>query len=134
LRFPQDELSVVIIDNAGSRSPIKIAEGLAAIALDQPYELPKEKQEIKLDESILKKYVGEYQLAPSFILTISLDNGKLMAQATGQSPVEIFAETEDLFFLKVVEAKIKFVKDENGNVTELILYQNGQEPRGKKIK
>ena len=116
------------------RSPIKIAEGLAAIALDQPYELPKEKQEIKLDESILKKYVGEYQLAPSFILAISLDNGKLMAQATGQSPVEIYAEKEDHFFLKVVEARIEFIKDENGNVTELILYQNGQTPRGKKIK
>ena len=28
----------------------------------------------------------------------------------------------------------EFVKNENGQVTEMILYQNGIEPRGKKIK
>lgn len=134
LRFPGEELSVVVIDNASSRSPVEIAEALAAIVLGEAYEIPKEKQAIILDESVLKQYVGEYQLAPSFIITIKLENGKLLAEATGQPAVEIFAEKENFFFLKVVEARIEFVKDEKGNVTDLILYQNGQQPRGKKIK
>jgi hypothetical protein len=58
----------------------------------------------------------------------------LKAQATGQPQFDLYAEKENVFFLKVVEAKVEFVKDAKGNVTELILYQNGQQPHGKKIK
>jgi hypothetical protein len=65
---------------------------------------------------------------------VFLDGAQLKAQATNQPSFELFAEKENLFFLKVVEAKVEFIKDSNGVVTELVLYQNGQQPRGKKIK
>ena len=133
MRFPQDDLAVIVFDNTMSVNLGKISKSLAAIALGQPYELPQEKKAIEVDAAILKKYVGEYQLAPNFILTVSLEGNQLKAQATGQPEVELFAEKENLFFIKIVDAKVEFVKDENGNVTELILHQNGQH-KGKKIK
>jgi hypothetical protein len=52
---------------------------------------------------------------------------------TGQPKVEIFAESETKFFLRVVDAQITFVKDEKGQVTHLVLNQNG-EIEAKKIK
>lgn len=79
---------------------------------------------MKLDEQILKKYIGEFQLDPGFSLVITTDNGKIYAQGTGQDILEIFPEKEDWFFLKVVEAKIQFLKDEKGNVRSLNLHQN----------
>jgi hypothetical protein len=82
----------------------------------------------------LKQYVGEYELSPGFTLTIWLGENGLKGQATGQGAFDLYPEKENVFFLKVVDAKIEFVKDANGAVTELILYQNGQQPRGKKIK
>ena len=90
--------------------------------------------EPKVDKAILNSYVGDYELAPNFIITISLDGDKLMAQATGQGKNEIFAESPTRFFLKVVDAQLEFFKGTDNKVTHLILYQDGQKIEGKKIK
>ncbi|MBL7739771.1 MAG: serine hydrolase [Chitinophagaceae bacterium] len=94
----------------------------------------KEVKEIQLSAEVLKQYEGEYQLTPDFSITISAKEGRTYAQATGQPRFEIFAESEDLFFLKVVEAKIRFKRNEKKEVTSLILFQNGQETEGQRIK
>jgi len=90
--------------------------------------------ELKVDKAILNTYVGEYELAPNFIVTITVEGDKLMAQATGQQKVELYAESPTKFFLKVVEAKIEFFKASDNKVTNLVLYQNGQIIEGNKIK
>lgn len=59
----------------------------------------------------VRAYVGQYELTSNFIITISNDAGHLMAQATGQFKFELFPESETKFFLKVVDAKVTFVKD-----------------------
>ena len=41
--------------------------------------------------------------------------------------VELFPESETRFFLKVVDAQIEFVREASGAVTQLMLYQDGQE-------
>lgn len=133
-RFPEEEQVVIAIDNSSSRDLSKMARSLAAIALDQPYELPAVKKQVDLATSVLQQYVGEYQLAPTFSITVTLDGNQLKGQATGQPVFELFPEKENLFFLKVVDAKVEFVKDETGKVTELILHQNGASPKGKKVK
>jgi CubicO group peptidase (beta-lactamase class C family) len=133
LRFPQDDVAVIMFDNTSSNALGTISKNVAAILFNQPYNIPAVKKEIVVDTTILKKYVGEYELAPGFTITVFLEGKGLKAQATGQPSFDLFAEKESVFFLKVVEAKIEFVKDANGNVTEMILYQNG-EHKGKKIK
>jgi len=88
--------------------------------------------EIQLNSEILKKYIGVYEINPGFNITITLEDGKLMSQATGQEKFEIFAESQTNFFLKVVDAQIEFVKSDNDNYESFILYQGGQEIIGKK--
>jgi CubicO group peptidase (beta-lactamase class C family) len=97
------------------------------------YDLKDEvKKEITVSADVLKQYVGEYELAPDFTITVTVENDKLFAQATGQNKFELFAEKENIFFLKVVDAKLEFRKDEKGVVKSLILYQGGQEIPGEK--
>ena len=93
-----------------------------------------EQKEIKVDPKIYDSYAGEYQLAPTFTITITNENGKLMAQATGQPKFELFPSSETDYYLKVVPATVTFVKDAEGKVTELILTQNGRKTSGKKIR
>jgi len=93
-----------------------------------------EQKEIKVDPKIYDSYAGEYQLAPTFTITITNENGKLMAQATGQPKSELFPSSETDYYLKVVPATVTFVKDAEGKVTELILTQNGRKTSGKKIR
>lgn len=92
-----------------------------------------EQKEVNVNPKIYDSYAGEYQLAPGFTITVTSENGKLMAQATGQSKFELFPTSETDFYLKVVPATVTFVKDAQGNVTELILNQNGRKTPGKKI-
>ena len=57
-----------------------------------------------------------------------------MTQATGQAKGEIYFTSETELFLKVADAQITFVKNEQGQVTELILRQNGRNMPAKKIR
>ena len=90
--------------------------------------------EIDVDERILQTYVGDYELGPNFILTVTRENNKLITQATGQGKIEIFAESETKFFVKVMDAQLEFVKDPSGKVEKLILTQGGRKMDAKKIK
>jgi len=56
-----------------------------------------------------------------------------MAQMTGQPAFEIFYMGNNEFFWKVVEAHIRFIKDEQGKVTGAIHYQGGGELQVSKI-
>lgn len=93
----------------------------------------KTKKEIFVPTDILKQYVGKYQLAPNFIITVEVKDGKLFAQATGQPQFQIFAEDEDTFFFKVVEASMDFNKSDSGTVSSLTLHQSGQHIEAKRI-
>ena len=134
IRFPQDEVAVIMFDNSSSPHLGKISKSLAAIALNQPVEMPGVRKAITLDSTILQQYVGEYQLTPDFSITISKQGNSLKAQATNQPQFDVFAEKKDFFFLKVVDAQLEFVRDGSGNITELVLHQNGLKQKAKKIK
>lgn len=94
----------------------------------------KERSVAKIDPKIYKDYLGQYELKPGFILEITTEDNKIFGQATGQPKFEIFPESKVKFFLKVTDAQITFMKDENGKFTQLILHQGGQDIPAKKIK
>lgn len=89
---------------------------------------------VKTDAALLATYVGEYELAPNFIMTVTVEGDKMMVQATGQSAIQVYAESATKFFPKEIDAKIEFFKDAAGKVTHLVLYQGGRETKGTKIK
>jgi CubicO group peptidase (beta-lactamase class C family) len=93
--------------------------------------LPGERKEVKVDPAVYDAYLGEYELAPGFSITILREGDQLFALPTGQSRAELFPESETRFFLKVVDAQIEFVR-EDGKVTGLILHQNGHDRPGKR--
>ena len=127
LRFEGDaggKAARLIVDNWGQRP---------AAVRDNAPEAPA-RTAIEIDPAALKAFEGEYELAPGFVLTVTLEGGRLMTQATGQGKVEIFASSPTEFFLKVVDAQITFVKDATGVVTHLVLHQGGRDVPGKKTK
>ena len=93
-----------------------------------------EKASISLSPESLLKFEGTYELHPSFHIEVSVLEDRIFAQATGQPQFEIFAESENTFFLKVVEAKMTFNKNPDGTIKSLTLFQGGQEIEGIKIK
>jgi CubicO group peptidase (beta-lactamase class C family) len=132
LRVPEDQTCVIVLDNRPSRTPPgQIAAEINTLLNGKPYDIPQ--ITLRLDTTVLRQYAGQYQLAPGFILTISLENGSLMSQATGQGKAELFAKKENFFFFKVVDAQVEFIKGADNKVEKLILHQNGQLVTGNKI-
>lgn len=97
-------------------------------------ELPPSPREVTLPAETLREYVGEYPLAPQFVLTITETGGALFAQATGQGRAPLFASAKNEFFYKAVDAQISFQRDASGKVTGLVLHQNGRDMPATKTK
>jgi D-alanyl-D-alanine-carboxypeptidase/D-alanyl-D-alanine-endopeptidase len=112
----------------GANMPAKRIEGESA-----PPVAAKEHKEVTVNPKVFDGYVGKYQLAPNFVLTITREGDQLFAQATGQPKVQIFAESEREFFYKVVDAQITFETDAKGKATSLTLHQNGANMPAKRI-
>ena len=88
---------------------------------------------LTVPDDVLQSYTGEYELVPEFSITVTREGNHLYGQGTGQPRFELFPESQTKFFLKVVDAKMEFFKDDKGQVVKAILYQNG-EHEAKKIK
>src|SRR5713101_2948291 len=83
--------------------------------------------EIKIDAKLFDQYVGQYSFVddPEFILSFWREGEKFFMQPTNQGRIEIFAESETKFFLKIIEAQATFVFDAGGRVAGVVWRQNG---------
>lgn len=119
---------VVVLNNSTEK-----VDDIGLHALIPSYPLEETRTSIELDEETLASYVGQYALTPAFILTVTLQKNQLSVQATGQSALPIYPESETRFFYKLVDAQLEFQQDEAGKVESVTLFQGGQEIIGKRI-
>jgi CubicO group peptidase (beta-lactamase class C family) len=131
--FSNDDAFVIVLDNMSSPEITAVSRALAAILFGRRYQTPKEYKTISVPSAELAKFVGQYQLAPSFIITVRRERDQLTAQATHQPVFPIFPLSKAEFFFKVVDAQISFVQNASGQVTGLVLHQNGRDMPAKKI-
>jgi D-alanyl-D-alanine-carboxypeptidase/D-alanyl-D-alanine-endopeptidase len=130
---PKARVGVVLLSNAETSAGV---DDIGRHLLDPSVPLltpPKEHKQVTVDPKLFDGYIGRYQLAPNFIITITRDGDHLFEQATGQPKFEIFPEGDRDYFLKVVDAQITFVADGKGHATELVLHQNGRDAHGNRI-
>jgi serine-type D-Ala-D-Ala carboxypeptidase/endopeptidase len=122
---PKSKVGVVLLSNVST--PVGV-DDIGRHLLDPSSPLvtpPKEHKQVAVDPKLFDNYVGSYQLAPTFIITITREGDHLFVQATNQPQFEVFPESPTEFFLKVVDAQITFVTDATGRATSLVLHQNG---------
>ncbi|MBC3808146.1 serine hydrolase [Undibacterium seohonense] len=79
------------------------------------------------------QYVGKYQLAPSFIISLYRQDDRYFAQATNQPPFEMAAQDKTHFDLPAVNAKITINLDSSDKAISLTLHQGGANQVAKRI-
>lgn len=133
---PVRNVGVVVMTNSGGTGSDDIGMHLLdpAIPLAPKPVPPRQRVAMELPETALAKFVGVYQLAPTFSLDVRLKDGVLTAQATGQGALRLWAETPLKFFYREVDAQVTFVADSQGTITGLVLHQNGANVPAKKVK
>ena len=131
-RFPDQKFSVIVFSNDASNDPGTLAMKVADVYLkdeiktegkDDKKEINKNKSSVNTDT--LKTYVGQYELQPGFIITITEENGNIYGQATGQQKMELKAISSNEFSVIGVDAKLTFHRDIDNKINLLKLHQGG---------
>lgn len=118
LRMPQDRIYVAVLTNKDFESPGKVAFKIAALAFGKPFVDP---TAIKLEDAVLDKYTGVYQLSAIEELIVRRDSGKLLVgMATGGSS-QFLPMSETEFFIKDSRPRLRFTRNAAGVVTGLVL-------------
>lgn len=125
--------AVVLFTNTATGEVDQLAEqimqSLAGIPVE-PREFPKGAE---VAPEVMRRYVGRYAITPAFVLTVSIQGGKLMVGATGQSTFPLAPETETLWRHQAVDAKLEFQVDKAGRCNSVDLLQNGLRQSAKRI-
>ena len=90
-------------------------------------------QELVVDSDVLELYVGNYQLSPDLVITISKDGKQLKGKATGQEEYQFIAKEENIFIGKTVNLQLTFNSSVDGVVESLTLLAGGSESVAPKI-
>lgn len=91
---------------------------------------------VKLDAKVLNEYVGQYEVAPGFIINVETDGEKLLTYTNdAKNKQSWYPMGKDMFFNKGGTYRGIFVRAADGKVTETInRSDDGQELKAKKIK
>lgn len=124
----QSRTGVVVMTNAatpagGDDIGFHLLTG-AALAVVKPIV---ERRAIAMPAAQLEAYVGRYAYTPTVGLDVTRDGDQLYAQLTGQMRAEIYPESADNFFWRIVDAQVTFTRGPDGKVTGLVLHQNGRD-------
>lgn len=134
---PAARIGVVVLSNASVPEGV---DDIGGYILDPTVPLAKaddfkrkEHTQVPIDPALLDRYVGRYELAPNFIVSITRSDDRLFAQATGQGRFEVFPEGERAFFAKVDDIQLTFVLDSTGKAGTMIVHQRGIDTPAKRI-
>jgi D-alanyl-D-alanine-carboxypeptidase/D-alanyl-D-alanine-endopeptidase len=125
---PRRRIGVVVLSNSAAS-----IDDIGFHVLSPGAPLAAVRVAVTLPAESLDAYVGDFRLAPGFVLGIRRGSDGLVAQATGQGANPIFPSARDEFFFRVVDAPISFVRDSTGGVASLVLHQNGRDTPGPRV-
>jgi CubicO group peptidase (beta-lactamase class C family) len=128
--YPDDNLTIILISNLGG-DPKSIALKLASVAHGEKVVLPWERKEVTILPATLARYVGSYyDLIPNYNMVVSVENGYLMAQVTGDKKRVLVAESDKVFFEWEIEGEYEFVSNDKGEITSVLYTQGGHKLKG----
>jgi len=81
---------------------------------------------IVVKEAKLKRLIGQYELVPGFILTVSNIENQLYIQATGQHKLPVFPKSDLIFEYRAVKASVIFELGDNNTAVSVSLDQGGK--------
>ena len=88
----------------------------------------------RVDPKVFDTYVGKYELGNNREYVVSREGNRYFGQGTKNPKRELFPASETRFFIPEIESQITFVKDEKGEVVELLYDQNEVQRHCKRVK
>jgi hypothetical protein len=90
-------------------------------------------REVPFNPVDFDRYEGVYELSPAAFFHVFRRDDHYFAQLTGQPAVQWYPESRTEFFATVVAAQISFLVGPHGEVTALVLHQNGFQQTARRV-
>lgn len=123
--------SMLVLDIAQRRAAVVLADAaggfddLALRLVDGSTPMQAPRRTVPLDLRRAQGLVGRYQLRPGFVIAITLDEGRLHAQATGQGRFELLQDSRGDYYALVADIVMRFRRAADGRAEALTLFQGG---------
>jgi len=137
INFPGKKISIIIMTNSSNGESIfkELSEKLTGVTIPWEWEgyFPY-RATVKLPVEVLQQFVGEYN--GRLNAKISLVNGQLKVESeTVNLPkINLYAQNDHHFFLKIMETEMEFVKGADGKIEKVVLDDEGEHYELKKVK
>ena len=96
--------------------------------------LAPERKPVTIDPKLLDSFLGKYEFGPNAIATLTREGDAMRWRGGNRMPVTLIPLSETQFFAKETETEMTFVKNENGQVTGVVLRLGScQDSKAKKI-
>ncbi len=129
-RQPENKLTVCVLLNSlptpEGINPISNGQAISEFILQDKMEKQESGVGKSVSEDILKKYVGRYNYGQGMAMWVTLKDKQLFGQMTMMEASKLTPISENEFYFKARNAKIKFVTDTFSKVDRLFQYQDGQ--------
>ena len=133
----EKETAVVVLRNTAAYMnghTDQVGVSIMKCLLGLPYDTLKLEREVPVNPSVLDSYAGQYeQLGKKSTQALSVKqklsrrgNRMIMASSPDEETI-IYPESETVFFAKGVPAKVRFAREQNGEVTRMFLLTGGEE-------
>jgi CubicO group peptidase (beta-lactamase class C family) len=138
VRQPDEQLTVAVITNCTPAQddlyPNIVADNIGKYLLWQKMgSQPSFFSDTSVSSVDLTEFEGRYDYGNAMVLIVTAEGNELYAQMTGQARFRIFPRGNDEFYWKVVDARIRFLRNEAGDITGAIHFQGGGEIKVRRL-
>lgn len=88
---------------------------------------------IAIDQKLLDKYVGRYEIPPNVVLTVRREGDHLSLQENDEPKQEVMPESDTDFFSTASADRVTFQADTDGHVRQMILHVDGKDIAVKRV-
>ncbi len=124
--YPEDRIAVIVLANLNGTVTGEMTRALAAVAHGEAPPIPSVHKEISLSKEVLTRYAGTYQF-PHYSLKMVPEGTHLLVEFDNGGTLAVFPESDTKFFSKPWPTQFEFSKNEHGEFTILIRYEDGKE-------
>jgi hypothetical protein len=109
-------------------------EGRWQLFQTQGTRLAPERNPVKINTQLLDSFLGKYEFGPGAVATVTREGDALKWRGGNRMPVTLVPLSETNFFAKESETEMTFVKNERGQVTDVVLRLGScQDTKAKKV-
>lgn len=137
-RFPDQNVTVVVLSNSASPIGGFTAAGVAELAARQflwreMQPQPCFREEALAEGTKLDDYVGTFDFSVLGVMRFRVERGRLQAKLADQRWGDVGPAGKDIFREPDVDANFEFKRDEKGAVSSVTLKQRGAVPSGNRF-